>query len=82
MATKILYFFTSFLLIPILAATPDCYNFTEGITYKWNSYTDNTSYPADAFPGKRLDWLSLKSGKNCGFYTFSDVYFASYNASL
>jgi hypothetical protein len=26
--------------------------------------------------------MIIDGGKNCGFYTFSDVYFASFNSSL
>lgn len=66
-------------LINFAFGTPDCYNFTEGITKKWNGY-EEIAIPS--MSGKRMDWLTINSGKNCGFYTFSDVYFNSFNSTL
>ena len=64
------------LLVPTLC-TPDCYNLTEGVTHKWN----NTFLPP-SLKGYRVDWMTLKPGKNCAFYTFYDVYFASLSSNL
>lgn len=66
-------------LFAFATCTPDCYNFTEGITRKWNSYSDAMPPNLD---NKRMDWLTIQGGKNCGFYTFSDVFFSSFNTSV
>lgn len=59
--------------------TPSCYDSNGDVGYKWNSYQDTSGYPASFLYEKRVDWMVLEPGKNCGFYTSSDVYFASYN---
>ena len=69
-------FLTLFLKLTVIICTPDCYNFTEGITKKWNDY--NEKLPP-SLKGYRADWMTIKPGKNCAFYTFYDVYFNSLN---
>lgn len=55
--------------------TPDCYNLTTGLTKIW--YGQGITLPPTLPQNKRLDWLIIKPGVNCAFYTFEDVYFAS-----
>mgnify|MGYP001286624002 CR=1 FL=1 len=66
-------------LFTLSVCTPDCYNFTEGITKKWNGYTE--PLPPN-LKGLRVDWMTIKPGKNCAFYTFSDIYFASFHPGV
>ena len=66
-------------ILTVSLCTPDCYNFTEGVTQKWNDY--NEKLPP-SLKGYRVDWMTIKAGKNCAFYTFYDVYFASLSSSV
>jgi hypothetical protein len=69
------YIFVAFLVnLSMILCTPDCYNFTEGITKKWNDLGDKLP---PSLKGYRVDWMTIKPGKNCAFYTFYDVYFNS-----
>lgn len=61
------------------SGTPDCYNATAGISKKWNGYKD--ILPPE-LNGMRADWLTISPGVNCGFYTFGNLFFNSFNATV
>ena len=60
--------------------TPDCYNTSAtSVARKWNSFNEPLPPSLSNF---RADWFTLKPGQNCAFYTFNDLYFASFNPNL
>jgi hypothetical protein len=67
------------LIIAVLGtvtATPDCYDFS--VTEISDSYFE--LLPKMLFYGN-VDWMKLNGGKNCGFYTYGDVFVRSYDKS-
>lgn len=54
------------------SATPDCFDFS--VTTHLSEYFD--FLPKLLFYGN-VDWMRLQPGKNCGFYTYGDVFFQS-----
>jgi len=58
-------------------ATPDCYDYS--VTTLREDYFE--FLPKMLFYGKS-DWLALKHGENCAFYTYGDVFFRSYHSSV
>jgi hypothetical protein len=59
------------------STTPDCYS-DQTVSKKWNGYSD--VIPPE-LSGYRVDWFTIDAGSNCGFYTFGNVYFLSFNSS-
>lgn len=57
-------------------ATPDCYDFS--VTTAQDSFFE--MLPKMLYYGN-VDWMKLQAGKNCGFYTYGDVFIKSYDAS-
>jgi hypothetical protein len=64
-------------LFYLALATPDCYDFS--VTELRDDYIE--VLPLLIYYGQ-VDWLKLKTGNNCGFYTYKDVFFQSYDSSL
>ena len=66
------------LLLSSVRGTADCYDFSVTTSL-------DTSYfeilPMLLFYGT-TDWLSLQQHQNCGFYTYGDIFFKSYNANV
>lgn len=58
-------------------ATPDCYDFS--VTSINDNYFE--FLPKMLFYGQ-VDWMTLKAGKNCGFYTYGDVFIKTYDSSV
>ena len=71
---------STFVLFSVLAAfvtaTPDCYDYS--VTTISEDYFD--LLPKMLFYGN-VDWMKLQGGKNCGFYTYGDVFIRTYDAS-
>jgi hypothetical protein len=75
MASHMLFLVLCFSLV---LATPDCYSLaSDSVSKRWKSYNEPPGL--DNF---RVDWLTLKPGKNCAFYTFNDLYFNSFNQNV
>ena len=66
----------SALLLSLAAATPDCYDFS--VTSPQSDYFE--LLPQMLFYGN-IDWMKLQGGKNCGFYTYGDVFLRTYDPS-
>lgn len=64
----------SAVLFSHVTATPDCYDMS--VTEMREDYLE--LLPTLLFHGK-VDWMNLQSGNNCGFYTYGDVFFQSFN---
>lgn len=69
--------FITALLFVLSRATPDCYDFSV------TTLQDNTFelLPKMLFY-THVDWMTLDAGKNCGFYTYGDVFIKSYDTSV
>jgi hypothetical protein len=68
---------SSTLLLSLVSATPDCYDFS--VTEKREDYME--FLPNMLYYGQ-VDWLKIQGGKNCAFYTYGDVFFQSYHSSV
>jgi hypothetical protein len=62
--------------LAIVSATPDCYDFS--VTTQSEDFFD--MLPKMLFYGN-VDWMKLQGGKNCGFYTYGDVFLRTYDPS-
>jgi hypothetical protein len=68
------------MMITAALCTPDCYNSSAtSVSKKWNGYSEPLPPGLSSF---RADWFTLKPGHNCAFYTFNDIYFASFHPSI
>lgn len=65
------------LMVAVTLATPDCYDFS--VTTLEENYFE--LLPKMLFYGN-VDWMTLKAGKNCGFYTYGDVFLKSYDTPV
>jgi hypothetical protein len=64
----------SALFSSLVTCTADCYDFS--VTTMNDTYFE--FLPQLLFYGS-VDWMSLQKGKNCGFYTYGDVFIKTYN---
>ena len=64
-------------IAPLTKATADCYDFS--VTEMSDSYFE--MLPKMLFYGN-VDWMKLKAGKNCGFYTYGDVFVKTYDSTV
>jgi hypothetical protein len=65
------------LLLALVGATPDCYDFT--VTQVKKNYLE--ILPELIYFG-HVDWLMLDAGQNCAFYTYEDVWFKAYDPQI
>lgn len=63
-------------LLALVSATPDCYDYS--VTTLSEDYFE--VLPKMLFYGN-IDWMKLQGGKNCGFYTYGDVFIRTYDPS-
>ncbi len=74
------YILTLAILSKVIICTPDCYNSSlSSVSKKWNGFKEPLP---PGLANYRVDWFTLKPGHNCAFYTFNDIYFASFNANV
>ncbi|TNV84657.1 hypothetical protein FGO68_gene14300 [Halteria grandinella] len=62
--------------LALVSAAPDCYDYS--VTTPSADYFD--MLPKMLFYGN-VDWMTIQGGKNCGFYTYGDVFLRTYDAS-
>ena len=60
-----------------LGAAPDCWDQT--VTKLRTDYIE--PLPVALYYGK-VDWFDINGSGQCGFYTYGNVYFESYNSSV
>lgn len=63
--------------VSLVLGTPECYDFTNS-----TSVTKKLDSIEGFYKDKTLNFISLKNNSNCGFYTYSDVYFASLHPNV